>query len=213
MIILGGERPSWIESKNPKRNVTFDAFEPKVLFDEAGAKPFAQRDFVRREFLVRNNLWFCEDCRMGEDTILQFEMLPKARNITFIRDKLSYYRCSHAGSLMASGYEDVAVKASQHLKVIGHLMVAWKAEGYLPKWRDSLCVLGNGFLLPTSLSFAPRTTSSYAWPETSSLCCVCLSETQQKKLGPGHEERIVRFRLPAIDRSTLYVRQATILLR
>lgn len=186
---LEGERPSWIESKNPKRSVTFGIFEPKVLFDEAGAKPFVQRDFVRRAFLAQNNLWFCEDCRMGEDTIFQFEMFPKARNITFIRDKLAYYRCSRAGSLMASGYENVAVKASHHLKIIGHLMVAWKAEGYLQKWRDPFACWATDFFYGQFALCAAEDKPALARGFISMLRCF-LSEDQQKKLGPGRQERI-----------------------
>ena len=126
---------AWIKNRNPKRDKVFPQFDPSLLFDEPGAKPFIQRDFVRREFLAQNDLWLSDDFWMGEDTILQFEMFPKARNVVFTTDELCYYRTERDDSLMAQGYNHAEKKAAQHLGIVSHLATVWACEGYLQKWR------------------------------------------------------------------------------
>lgn len=125
------EIPTWIENKNPEENQTFSKYEPAILFEVSGAKPFAQRDFIKRSFLAEHNIWFAEGTRFGEDTIFQFEMFPIARNITFLTDKLYWYRCSREGSLMANANKDIVSKASYHTQIISHIASVWKCEGYI----------------------------------------------------------------------------------
>lgn len=129
-----GEAPAWIRERNPKRYKVYPTFEPALLFDEPGAKPFAQRDFVRRALLRENDIWFSDDFWLGEDTILQFEMFPKARNVVFVPDELCYYRSGRSESLMAQGYAGIAHKALQHACIVSHLASVWKCEGYLQRW-------------------------------------------------------------------------------
>ena len=186
---LGGPLPVWIKERNPRRHTVYKEFEPRVLFDEPGAKPFIQRDFVRRAFLAENDLWLCEDCWMGEDTVLQFEMLPKAHNITFIKDELSYYRSVRAGSLMESGYKGVEVKAADHLKVIGHLSTVWGCEGYLAKWRSQFAEWAVDFFYNQFADCADDVKPSLA-RDFIPLLRKFLSESQQTRLGPGRQERI-----------------------
>ena len=186
---LEGPEPSWIKGKNPRRNIVYREFEPQVLFDEPGAKPFIQRDLIRRAFLAENDMWFCEDCWMGEDTILQFEMLPKAHNIAFIKDELSYYRSSREGSLMASGYKGVEAKAADHLKVIGHLSAVWECEGYLARWRTQFAEWAVDFFHSQFANCSENAKVTLA-RDFIPLLRKFLSELQQSQLGsraPGED--------------------------
>ena len=184
-----GELPLWIKGKNPKRNKVYKSFEPRVLFEEPGAKPFAQRDFVRRSFLAENDIWFSEDCWLGEDTIFQFEMLPKARNIAFIKDELSYYRSARPGSLMAGGYENAAQKTGLHVQVIAHLATVWQCEGLLNAMRIPFAEWAVDFFY-NQFDECPEQDKPGLGNDFIAVLRRFLSESQQKKLGPGRQERI-----------------------
>lgn len=125
------EIPAWIEGKNPEENQVFSKYEPRILFEVKGAKPFAQRDLIKRSLLAEHNIWFAEGTRFGEDTIFQFELFPVAHNIVFITNQLYWYRCSREGSLMANANKDIVSKTSYHTQIISHIASVWKCEGYI----------------------------------------------------------------------------------
>ena len=185
---LDGPVPGYLNGKNPIRNVTFPNFSAPILFSEPGAKPFAVRDFVRRSFLVKNDLWFWEECRFGEDTVFQFEMFPKAKNITFIKNKLYYYRCVRQGSLMANQNSNNE-KAKHHTYIISHLAKVWQNEKLLPalttefsEWAidffyDAFIKCDNDAKINSAKEFIP-------------VLRTFLNLSQQRKIGPGRQERI-----------------------
>lgn len=126
-----GATPKWIERKNPEKNEVFSEYTPRILFEVQGARPFHQRDFVKRTLLAEHNIWFAEGFNLGEDTIFQFELFPIAHNITFITNQLYWYRCAHENSLMANANSDIIGKAAYHSRIISHIASVWKCEGYL----------------------------------------------------------------------------------
>ena len=124
----------WIKDRNPRQYKVYPEFGPDLLFNEPAAKPFIQRDFIRRRFLAENDLWFSDDFWMGEDTVLQFEMFPKARNVVFLPEELCYYRSAREDSLMTLGYGNASRKTLQHIGIVGHIASFWACAGYLEKW-------------------------------------------------------------------------------
>lgn len=132
---LDGEAPAWIENKNPKRNILIRSPKPRLVLIETGTKPFAVRDFLRRSFLVDNDLWFPTTFSLGEDTIFQFEIFPAADTVTFITDKLYYYRIFREGSSMMNAKAAIVDKTSCHARIISHIAAVWKCAEYLGKTR------------------------------------------------------------------------------
>lgn len=181
--------PAWVNGKNPVRNHTFEDFYPELLFDEPGARPFAVRDFVRRSFMSRNNLWFCEDCRMGEDTIFPFEVFPLAKNITFIQDKLYYYRCGRPGSLMTSNSTQMIHKVQAHVKVVAHVSRVWDALGILSTCRTKFAEWAIDFVYNEFVQCPDDAKQELADSFIPVLRWV-LSVEQQRNIGPGRQERV-----------------------
>lgn len=130
-----GQESGWIRTKNPKRTVVFNPFNPRLLFKEPGTKPFSVRHFLRRSFLAREGLWFAEAFKFGEDTIFSFEVFPRARCVAFIEDCLYFYRCTREGSLMAGAKEAQARKALWHIRIVDHIYSVWKSEGWVKSMR------------------------------------------------------------------------------
>ena len=188
---VAGEVPAWLASKNPVRNHTFEAFDAAVLFDEPGAKPFPWRYFMRRAFLAEHGLWFWEGCNLGEDTAFPFEMFPLARNITFLTDRLYWYRCVRPGSLMAQNNADVAEKLLTHVRVVSHVGRVWQALGILGPARMRFAQWAVDFVYDAfeSLDEQGRARVADAFIP---VLRQFLSARDQRGLGPGHQESIER---------------------
>ncbi len=186
---IEGERQDWIDAKNPVRNACFESFSASLLFNEPGGRPFVQRDFFRRAFLAENRLWFSECSRFGEDTIFQFEAFPKAHGIVFLKEKLCYYRCSHAGSLMAQAKALQARKTSSHVDIIAHIASVWKAEGYMDKMRLEFTEWAIDFFYSEFEECDERDMPAVAEKFIPVLRSF-FDENQQNRLGEGRRERV-----------------------
>ncbi len=198
----GGAVPEWLCSKNPVRAHTVRGASPNVIFGEQGIKPFAWRDFIRRDFLAKNEIWYWEGCRFGEDTVFQFELFPKAEVIAFTPEKLYRYRCVRSGSLMDQSRLQLAKKVKTHISVIAHLARVWESEGYFKsahisfvEWAvdyfyDEFCNCKEADKRELARRFMPVLRGF-------------LSETQQRRLGPGRQERIEEVAACCVDDEAL----------
>lgn len=66
-----------------------------ALYGEASARPFIWNSCYKREFVLANNIRFCEKIDLGEDHIFQFKAFIDAKQVRFISDKLyRHYFCS-----------------------------------------------------------------------------------------------------------------------
>lgn len=61
----------------------------------------AANKLFRREFLVKNNIKFCENLRF-EDFLFHFQTLFLAKKINLLPEKLYYYRTNRQGSMLTS---------------------------------------------------------------------------------------------------------------
>lgn len=109
-------------------------FEPRVLFGEPAAKPFAWRQAFSRKLFEKSGLLFDERVRYGEDIVFQMEMFPHAANFAFIADKLYKYRWCREGSLMEGYRTDMDGKIREHLTFVRYITEYWQAQGWLEKY-------------------------------------------------------------------------------
>ena len=118
----------WLYTANPTRNIVFNEYSPDVLFKETGSHPFVWRNLYKRDFIEKNQLQFSVGI-FGEDTIFQFQAFPHAKNISFIKDKLYYYRSVRPKSLMSDYSKKIVQKALQHIVIIREILDDWKNKG------------------------------------------------------------------------------------
>lgn len=117
----------WLKDALSPRNIVYKSGGTEALFIERGAKPFIWRDFIRKEIIDKNHFRFDEDIIVGEDQAFQFKVFPAARNVTFISDKLYYYRYSRPESIMNEPqYKDYGVRIEKHVNMIESISNSWK---------------------------------------------------------------------------------------
>ncbi len=109
----------------------FYDFEPYILFNMPGGKPFVWRQAFSRKLLVDLEATFEEGNRFGEDLIFQFKVLPFARNISVISDRIYNYRWCREGSLMDAVNKDLEMKVSEHVRMVGIITDYWYKKGLL----------------------------------------------------------------------------------
>jgi hypothetical protein len=119
----------------------------KVIFDEPSCKPFLWMHFVKRSLFEKPNIIrFDESMMLGEDQLLQFQYVPRAKNIMVIEDKLYNYRIARNGSLMQLYSSRKITKVKTHMALVQKIIDCWKKEGIFETNQDYLATWITNFL-------------------------------------------------------------------
>lgn len=127
----------WLERCLSPRAVTYDAFDPAILLDEAST-PFAWRTACRRSWLLSSGVRFDEGIRYGEDTAWHFALYPAASKVALVPDKVYRYRLNRSGSLMDSQAKGSAERIASHVDVAEHVFAWWESAGLVDRWGAEL---------------------------------------------------------------------------
>ena len=121
------QTPDWITQVINTRYYHYkDCDGCRVLFEEKAARPFLWLHCVRRElFESKPKIRFDETMELGEDQLVQFQYIPRAKNIMVIDDKLYNYRISRGGSLMQMYSSRLNKKVETHLLLAQKIIDAW----------------------------------------------------------------------------------------
>lgn len=136
IVVCGGHpfpneemAPVWLKDVLSPRDIVYKTGGNEALFVERGAKPFIWRDMIRKDLIDKHNLRLDESIVVGEDQAFQFKVFPLAKNITFISDKLYYYRYSRPESIMNEPqYKDYGSRVFKHVNMIAGIVSSWKQE-------------------------------------------------------------------------------------
>lgn len=136
IVVCGGhpfpnedKAPVWLKDVLSPRDIVYKTGGAEALFIERGSKPFLWRDMIRKELIDKNNFRLDESIIVGEDQAFQFKVFPSAKNITFISDKLYYYRYSRPESIMNEPqYKDYGARILKHVNMIDSIAASWKQE-------------------------------------------------------------------------------------
>lgn len=134
IVVCGGhpfpdedKAPAWLKDALSPRDITYRTGGAEALFTERGAKPFLWRDLVRRELIEENKFRLDEKIVVGEDQAFQFKIFPAAQKITFMQDKLYYYRYSRPESIMNEPQnKDYGTRISKHVNMMESIAASWK---------------------------------------------------------------------------------------
>lgn len=134
-----------------------------VVFGEKAARPFLWLHFVKRKLLEKpTKIRFEEDVNLGEDQILQFEYIPRAKNVMVIDQKLYNYRMDHNASLMQLYNNQKIKKAECHFLIIEKVMQNWKRDGLYDLYQDDLWTWAVQLIYWTINEFPPEFRREYA---------------------------------------------------
>jgi len=129
------------------RDMHYSEFSFNVL-QERGSNPFLWLQAYSRELLERNNSRFHEDISFGEDLIFQFENIPFAAGVSFIPDRIYYYRWYREGSLMKDAAQHLDERTSRHISNIGIIAGYWRSRGLYDKYGKDLLGWALGLVIP-----------------------------------------------------------------
>lgn len=132
-----GHSTRWLRRTLRPRKITYDGFEPPLLFKES-SRPFVWRSAFTREFLVREGLGFDEGVLFGEDQVFYFAAYPVSRRTALIPDQLYYYRAARPDSLMASRFENRKSMLREHHHIARTILDHWRDHGWLQAHRPDM---------------------------------------------------------------------------
>lgn len=134
IVVCGGhpfpdedKAPAWLKDTLSPRDITYRTGGTEALFTERGAKPFLWRDLIKKQLIDEHNFRLDESIVVGEDQAFQFKVFPAAKRVTFISDKLYYYRYSRPESIMNEPqYKDYGARILKHVNMIESIAESWQ---------------------------------------------------------------------------------------
>ena len=124
------------------RDFTFEVIQKR------GANPFLWLQAYKRDLLDRIGAAFREDISFGEDIIFQFETFPFANGISFITDRVYYYRWYREGSLMKEAMADLDARTLLHIRNIGIIADYWIDRGLMERFGKGFLGWAVGLVIP-----------------------------------------------------------------
>ena len=100
------------------RDIDYEEFEPRILFEEVGSRPFLWLQVIKKSIITSHNIRMNESMNLGEDQLFQIELFPFANRIAFISDCLYTYRWNRSSSLMDSYGKDRMKKLLAHIRIV-----------------------------------------------------------------------------------------------
>ncbi len=100
------------------RDIEYEEFEPRIVFEEVGSRPFLWLQVIKKSIIVNNNIRMNESMNLGEDQLFQIELFPFANRIVYIGDCLYTYRWNRTSSLMDSYGKDRLKKLMAHIRIV-----------------------------------------------------------------------------------------------
>lgn len=95
--------------------------KPQVMdsfFNENGTRPYVWNCCYKRDFIIDNNLSFCERLDLGEDMVFQFGAFMTAENISFISDKLYRYNYCTESSANVRYLNNPTERIKKHFEIV-----------------------------------------------------------------------------------------------
>ena len=129
------------------RHIYYREFSFGVL-EERGSNPFLWLQAFSRELIERTQVRFMEDISFGEDLIFQFEIIPFAKGMSFIPDRVYYYRWYRSGSLMKEAAKDLDERTGVHISNAGIIADYWNKKGLTDKYGKDLLGWALGMIIP-----------------------------------------------------------------
>lgn len=127
------ELPSWIRKTTNPKNSFYPEFDPRVLFEETGSRPYIWSHFVNRKIIEEHAFRMNEQIKIGEDQLFALCYLPFAKNIFFIEKKYYNYLYGRTNSATCIFDAKIENKFEIHIKLISIVIAFYKKQKLLKK--------------------------------------------------------------------------------
>lgn len=135
----------------------------EVIFKEKAARPFLWLHFIKRQLFEQpSKIRFDKEMNLGEDQIIQFAYVPRAKNVMVIDDRLYNYRIAKNASLMQFYNNQRVKKANCHFQIIEKVIHEWKEFDYYDTNLDELWTWIVNFIYYSIIEFPPEFKKMYS---------------------------------------------------
>ncbi|MBQ2681675.1 MAG: glycosyltransferase [Eggerthellaceae bacterium] len=155
-----GTPDHWTSQQGDVRDAFYPTFEPSLLFEEH-AQPFL-RVAIRRSLLDESNIRFDETLYLGEDAAFLLSLLPHAKGVRLMSDKLYRYRLPHAGSIMQSVEGNDVEECIQGINTVISVFGSWAETGLIEHYPSELVEWSIKYSLYTILRQEPTVRNELA---------------------------------------------------
>ena len=124
--LIPSDAPQYMKNLVTTRNVVYNEFSPKMLFEEVGSRPFLWLQVVKSSIIKDNKIVMDESIQLGEDQLFQMEFLPLCKKTVYVSDKLYFYRWKRAGSIMHVSAKKLAEKLMLHVDLVDKVFTLMK---------------------------------------------------------------------------------------
>ena len=134
IVIFGGStttKVKWIDERLTTKAAIYENDSTHCMFDCAPIKPFCFNKLYSSSLIKKNNIFFDEEMDLGEDQLWLFSLVPWAKKIQVIEDKLYHYVTEREGSAMETYSADPDTKALKHLQLINKIYDEWETNKFI----------------------------------------------------------------------------------
>lgn len=125
---------AWLDSVLHTWQQRFYEFEPYILFNMPGARPFIWHQAFSSKLIKKHKLTFSEELKIGEDNLFQCMVFPHAKRFSFLPDVLYHYRVGRAGSAMEDVKGLIENRLEWHVRVVDLAADYWLRQGFMEKY-------------------------------------------------------------------------------
>lgn len=124
----------WLQSVLHTWQQRFYGFEPYILFNMPGARPFIWHQAFSAKLIKEHGLAFSEELKIGEDNLFQCMVFPHAKRFSFLPDVLYHYRVGRADSAMEQVKGPVENRLIWHVRVVDLAADYWRQQGFMAEY-------------------------------------------------------------------------------
>lgn len=128
------------------RDIVYENFEPNLLFEEVGTRPFLWLQVMKRSIILENNIKMDESIKLGEDQLFQMEFFPCTKRVVFVSKRFYNYRWRRVGSLMHENEEKKQKKLLLHVDLVDKVFTMMKEKNQSKEMLEKTLIWSIFFL-------------------------------------------------------------------
>lgn len=135
----------WADASFAARDTVYTNDSIQALLYEAGSTPLMCNKMYKRALIESKHFRFNEGLKLGEDNAFQFSIFPEANVISYVANKLYYYR-GRPDSAVVSRKDKHGEKLCMHFEVVKQVVKDWSSRGLMPGHERELLEWACSFL-------------------------------------------------------------------
>lgn len=148
IVVFGGKTfPTmhWADASFASRDAVYKNDSIQALLYEPGSTPLMCNKMYRRSLIEEGGFRFNDGLKLGEDNAFQHCIFPEAKVVSYVKDRLYFYR-GRPDSAVVSRKDKHGEKLAMHFDVVKHVIKEWTKRGLTPGHERELLEWACTFL-------------------------------------------------------------------